>query len=65
MSRALQALHALPIRRQAIFLAKWRDEKTQGEIAAEFGLHKRSVQKELARAEKYLRKVLRRPRQPL
>jgi RNA polymerase sigma-70 factor (ECF subfamily) len=64
MNRALQALHALPVRRQAIFLAKWRDEKSQGEIAAEFGLHKRSVQKELTRAELYLRKILRRPKQP-
>lgn len=65
MSRALRALHALPARRQAIFLAKWRDEKSQGEIAAEFGLHKRSVQKELARAETYLRKILHRPKQPV
>jgi len=63
MSRTLQALHTLPVRRQAIFLAKWRDEKSQGEIAAEFGLHKRSVQKELARAETYLRKILHRPKQ--
>lgn len=64
MNRALQALHALPTRQQAIFLAKWRDEKLQSEIAAEFGLHKRSVQKELTRAELYLRKVLRRPKRP-
>lgn len=64
MSRTLQALHTLPVRRQAIFLARWRDEKSQGEIAAEFGLHKRSVQKELARAETYLRKILHRPKQP-
>lgn len=60
MSRALQALHALPERRRAMFLAKWRDDKTQAEIAAQFGLHKRSVQKELARVEMHLRKVLRR-----
>lgn len=64
MSRALQALHALPIRQQAIFLAKWRDEKLQSEIAAEFGLHRRSVQKELTRTELYLRKILRRPKRP-
>ncbi|BBD97002.1 RNA polymerase sigma factor [Sphingobium amiense] len=62
MDRALLALHALPRRRQAIFLARWRDEKSQADIAVEFGLHKRSVQKELARAESHLRKVLRRPR---
>lgn len=65
MDRALRALHALPAKRQAIFLAKWRDEKSQAEIAAELGLHKRSVQKELARAETYLRKILRRPKRPL
>lgn len=64
MDRALQALHSLPIRRRAIFLARWRDEKSQADIAAEFGLHKRSVQKELARAESYLRKILHRPRRP-
>lgn len=64
MSRVLRALHTLPAQRQAIFLAKWRDEKSQGEIAVEFGLHKRSVQKELARAEAHLRKILRRPKQP-
>jgi len=65
MTRALQALHTLPPRRQAIFLAKWRDEKSQSEIAAEFGLHKRTVQKELTRAEIYLRKVLRPPKRPV
>src|SRR3546814_14328920 len=63
MNRAMDALHALPTRQRAIFLAKWRDEKLQSEIAAEFGLHKRSVQKELTRVELYLRKVLRRPKQ--
>jgi RNA polymerase sigma-70 factor (ECF subfamily) len=64
MNRAMDALHALPTRQRAIFLAKWRDEKLQSEIAAEFGLHKRSVQKELTRVELYLRKVLRRPKHP-
>ncbi|RZF63869.1 RNA polymerase sigma factor [Sphingomonas populi] len=63
MRRALRALHALPAQRQAIFLARWRDEKSQGEIAVEFGLHKRSIQKELARAEAHLRKILGRPKQ--
>ena len=62
MDRALEALHSLPLKRQAIFLARWRDEKQQNEIAADFGLHKRSVQKELVRAETYLRKILRRPK---
>ncbi|OHT21695.1 RNA polymerase sigma factor [Edaphosphingomonas haloaromaticamans] len=60
MSRALDALDALPAKRREIFLAKWRDEKSQIEIAHEFGLHKRSVQKELAKAEQYLRKAIRR-----
>ncbi|OAN53442.1 hypothetical protein A7Q26_05320 [Sphingobium sp. TCM1] len=60
MGRALVALDALPARRREIFLAKWRDEKSQIEIAHEFGLHKRSVQKELAKAEQYLRKAIRR-----
>ena len=62
MDRALEALHSLPLKRQAIFLARWRDEKQQNEIAADFGLRKRSVQKELVRAETYLRKILRRPK---
>lgn len=65
MDRALRALHDLPIRRQAIFLAKWRDEKSVAAIAIEFGLHKRSVEKELTRGEIYLRKVLRRPKRPV
>ncbi|QJU58405.1 RNA polymerase sigma factor [Sphingomonas sp. AP4-R1] len=65
LNRALRALHDLPAKRQAIFLAKWRDEKSLAEIAEEFGLHKRSIQKELARSEKYLRTVLRRPKRPL
>lgn len=65
MGRALKALHTLPAQRQAIFLAKWRDEKSQAEIAAAFGLHKRTVQKELARVETHLRKILRRPKRPV
>ncbi|WP_091148540.1 RNA polymerase sigma factor [Novosphingobium sp. CF614] len=64
MDRALAALHTLPSKRRMIFLARWRDEKSQAEIAAEFGLHLRSVQKELSKAETYLRRVLRRPKRP-
>lgn len=64
MDRALTALHSLPPKRREIFLARWRDERSQSEIAAEFGLHKRSVQKELAKAEDYLRRTLKRPRRP-
>lgn len=61
LNRAITHLHALPAQRRQIFLARWRDEKTQIEIASEFGLHKRTVQKELERAERYLRKKLWRP----
>lgn len=61
-NRALQHLASLPAIRRAIFLAKWRDEKTQVEIASDLGLHKRTVQKELDRAERFLRKKLWRPK---
>ncbi len=54
----LQELHKLPDQRKAIFLARWRDEKELAVIAGEFGLHRRTVQKELARTEKHLRVVL-------
>ena len=54
----LQELHKLPDQRKAIFLARWRDEKELAVIAGEFGLHRRTVQKELARIEKHLRVVL-------
>ncbi|MGE6695112.1 MULTISPECIES: RNA polymerase sigma factor [Sphingomonadaceae] len=60
IGRALSALHSLSSKRRDIFLARWRDEKSQAQIALEFGLHKRSVQKELSKAEAYLRRVLRR-----
>jgi RNA polymerase sigma factor (sigma-70 family) len=58
LSRVFDMLEALPTQRRDIFLAAWRDEKTQVQIAAEFGLHKRTVQKELARAERDLRAAL-------
>ncbi|CCW17639.1 hypothetical protein EBBID32_19800 [Sphingobium indicum BiD32] len=58
LARVLDALETLPTQRRGIFLAAWRDEKTQVAIAAEFGLHKRTVQKELARAERHLRTAL-------
>lgn len=58
LSRVFDMLEALPAQRRQIFLAAWRDEKTQVQIAAEFGLHKRTVQKELARAERDLRAAL-------
>jgi RNA polymerase sigma-70 factor (ECF subfamily) len=55
MTRALAALDQLPPRRKAIFLARWQDDLDQAEIAARFHLHKRTVQKELSRAQLYLR----------
>lgn len=58
LARVLDALETLPTQRRDIFLAAWRDDKTQAEIAAAFGLHKRTVQKELARAERHLRTAL-------
>ena len=61
LDRAVNHLHELPDQRRLIFLAKWRDGKTQIQIAADFGLHKRTVQKELDRAERHLRKMLLRP----
>ncbi|EQB16751.1 MULTISPECIES: RNA polymerase sigma factor [Sphingobium] len=62
MEHMFAALHRMSQRRRQVFLARWRDGKSQAEIALEFGLHKRSVQKELMRAEVQLRKVLRRPK---
>lgn len=61
MDRAVEFLRSLPPKRKAIFLARWRDEKTQVEIASEFGMHKRSVQKELDKAERFLKHKLGRP----
>ncbi len=58
LARVLDALETLPTQRRDIFLAAWRDEKTQVEIAAKFAIHKRTVQKELARAERHLRTAL-------
>lgn len=53
-NRLLRALDALPERRREIFLARWRDEFTLDEIAAHFRLHKRTVRKELEKAERIL-----------
>lgn len=63
MEQMFAALHALAPRSRAIFLARWRDEKTNEEIAATFGIHKRSVQKDLARTELHLRTMLGRLKQ--
>jgi RNA polymerase sigma factor (sigma-70 family) len=48
-------LASFPERRRAIFLARWRDDLTHGEIALRLGIHKRTVQKELAKTERLLR----------
>lgn len=60
LARALAALDGLPEKRRAIFLARWRDDQGQAEIAARFNVHLRTVQKELARAERHLRLAIRR-----
>ena len=60
LNLVLHELRMLPERRRAIFLARWRDGKELAAIASEFGLHRRTVQKELARTETHLRFVLRR-----
>lgn len=51
-------LDRLPEQRRVIFLRRWSDGKEIDEIAEEFGIHRRTVQKELARAEIFLRYVL-------
>lgn len=63
MALALSALSELPVRCREIFLACWRDDKTQAQIAQDFRLHRRTVQKELTRAERHLRTVLGREKQ--
>jgi RNA polymerase sigma-70 factor (ECF subfamily) len=57
MDHAMAALRT-PVEASRYLLARWRDEKTNEEIALAFGMHQRSVQKELARTELHLRKVL-------
>ncbi len=64
LHKAVLALRSLSQRRRDIFLAKWRDEMSHAEIAARFHIHKRTVQKELASAEQYLRKAFRRSIKP-
>lgn len=60
LAHALRLLHQLPRQRREIFLARWRDDLSQAEIACRLRLHKRTIQKELARAEQFLRSSLRR-----
>lgn len=59
LALAIAALDTLSAQRKAIFLARWRDGKSHMEIAQDFGLHKRTVQKELAKAEDHLRNAKR------
>ncbi|HEX7856167.1 MAG TPA: sigma-70 family RNA polymerase sigma factor [Sphingobium sp.] len=58
---ALKALDMLTSQRRAIFLARWRDGMPHIQIANEFGLHKRTVQKELSRAEQAIRDAFQLP----
>jgi RNA polymerase sigma-70 factor (ECF subfamily) len=58
MDRALAALARLPQQRRDIFLARWRDIRSHADIASQFNLHRRTVQKELARAECFLRAAM-------
>ncbi len=51
----LRALEALPKVRRDVFLASWVDRLPHAEIAARFGLHVRTVQKEIRRTEEHLR----------
>ena len=51
----LKALDGLPAVRRDIFLASWAERLPHPEIAARFGVHLRTVQKEVRRAELYLR----------
>lgn len=53
----LKALEELPALRREIFLAAWLDRKTQVQIAAEFRVHKRTVQKEIDRVKAYLKPI--------
>jgi RNA polymerase sigma-70 factor (ECF subfamily) len=55
VDKLLAMLATLPEQRRNIFLARWRDDLTQQEIAGRCGVHKRTVQKELAKAERFLR----------
>ncbi|MBT2187164.1 RNA polymerase sigma factor [Sphingobium nicotianae] len=55
VNKLVSVLDALPAQRRNIFLARWRDDLSHIEIAALLGLHKRTVQKELAKAERFLR----------
>lgn len=55
LKKLLTRLQELPKVRREIFLARWRDEMTHDEIAKQMRLHKRTVQKQLAKAEHFLR----------
>lgn len=54
LGKLLDALASLPNQRRVIFLARWRDNQSATEIAGHMGLHRRTVQKELAKAARYL-----------
>ena len=60
LNAVLRELCKMPDQRRAIFLARWRDDRDIAAIASDFGLHRRTVQKELAKTEAHLRTALRR-----
>jgi RNA polymerase sigma-70 factor (ECF subfamily) len=53
----LRALEALPRTRREIFLASWAERTPHAEIADRFGVHLRTVQKEIRRVEAYLQTI--------
>jgi RNA polymerase sigma-70 factor (ECF subfamily) len=55
LAKVMDALGELPEQRRAIFLDKFRDGLSLDEIASLRGLHRRTVQKELDRAVRFLR----------
>lgn len=55
LAKVVDALAELPQQRRAIFLDKFRDGLSLDETASLRGLHRRTVQKELDRATRFLR----------
>lgn len=50
-----RALAQLPPRRRAIFEASWADEVPHAELALRYGVHVRTIQRELEQAAKFVR----------
>lgn len=51
-----QVLAQLPARRREIFEASWADEVPYAELALRYGVHVRTIQRELEQATKFIRK---------